>query len=193
MQMHPDQQVLQRGDVAEQPDVLIGAADPGGGDAVRRQAVDPLAGEPDLAGRRPQVLRDAVEHRRLAGAVRADDAVDAVLGDCEIEIGDRHQPAEAHGQVVAAKQRFAVTRYLGCAGTASAPASSARRLVGRVQFALADVGRPQAFGPQPHHHDQHRAIEQVAVLAELAQQFRQADQRDASRAPRRAGCPCRRR
>ncbi len=43
MQMHADQQVLDRGDVAEQPDVLIGAADARGGDAIGRQPVDPFA------------------------------------------------------------------------------------------------------------------------------------------------------
>ena len=51
MQMHADQQVLDRGDVPEQPDVLIGAADAGGGDAIGRQPVDALAGEPDFAAR----------------------------------------------------------------------------------------------------------------------------------------------
>ena len=44
MQMHPHQQVLERGDVAEQADVLIGAADPRCRDAIRRQSVDALAG-----------------------------------------------------------------------------------------------------------------------------------------------------
>ena len=78
VQMHSDQQILDCGDVAEQADVLIGAADSGRGDAIRRQAVD-RSRRTTLRRGRPQVLRDAVEYRGLAGAVWPDDAVDAVL------------------------------------------------------------------------------------------------------------------
>ena len=62
-----------------------------------------------------------------------------------------------------------------------------QRFIGSVQFAPAHVRRPQALRSQPHHHDQHRAVEQIAVLAEFAQQFRQPDQCDrAEHDPRQA-------
>src|SRR6516225_8269804 len=79
MEMHADEQVLHRGDVPEQPDILIGAADADGGDPVGRQPVDALAAKPDLAGGDLQILHDAVEDGGLAGTVRADDAVDRAL------------------------------------------------------------------------------------------------------------------
>ena len=44
--MHPDQDVLDRRQIPEQADVLIGAVDAGFAHPVRRHAVDPLAGEP---------------------------------------------------------------------------------------------------------------------------------------------------
>ena len=112
MEMHADQQVLHRRDVPKQPDVLIGAADPGGGDAIGREAVDALAAKPDLPGGNLQVLHDAVEDRRLAGAVRADDAVDGALADVQIEFVDREKTAEAHRQPLRRQDRFRRGRHL---------------------------------------------------------------------------------
>ena len=54
---------------------------------------------------RPVEAGQAVEHRGLAGAVRADDGGDLALGGDEIEVVDRDQPAEPHGQVLDPQDR----------------------------------------------------------------------------------------
>jgi hypothetical protein len=103
MQMHTHQQVLDRRDVPEQPDVLIGPAYAGCGNAVRRQSVNPLTGKPHLPRTRSQVLGDAVEYRGLASAIRSDDAVDAAFSYRKVQVSDRGQTTESHRQVIAAK------------------------------------------------------------------------------------------
>ena len=64
------------------------------GHPVGRDAVDALAGEPDLAAIRRVEFHDAVEDGGLAGAIGADDAVDARSSDLEIETVDGDQAAE---------------------------------------------------------------------------------------------------
>src|SRR4029450_8157087 len=86
--------VLERGHVLEQPDVLERPADPPLGDRVRRLAGDLVAVEDDHAPGRLVDAGDHVEERRLAGAVRADQADDRALGDGEVYAGDGDEPAE---------------------------------------------------------------------------------------------------
>src|SRR5262249_30943520 len=43
---------------------------------------------------------DAVEHRGLAGAVRADQRGDVAARHGEADVVDRHQAAEAHGEML---------------------------------------------------------------------------------------------
>src|SRR3954467_14873113 len=47
---------------------------------------------------------NAVEHRGLAGAVRADQRCDGAALDLERNVVDRNQPAEAHGQMLDTQQ-----------------------------------------------------------------------------------------
>ncbi len=47
-----------------------------------------------------------------------------------------------------------------------------------VHLATSDPRRPQALGPEAHHHHEHDAVEQEAVLGELAEQLRQPDEHD---------------
>src|SRR3990170_2201542 len=46
----------------------------------------------------------------------------------------------------------------------------------RVQLVTADARRHQALGAVAHHDDERKAVEQKAVLGELAEQLRQADE-----------------
>ena len=45
-----------------------------------------------------------------------------------------------------------------------------------VELAAARLVRPEALGPEQHHRDQDRAIDQELELGELAEQLRQADE-----------------
>src|SRR3954471_6538899 len=55
-------------------------------------------GEGDGPGGRAIEAGDAVEHRRLAGAIGADDGGDVALAGLEGQVVHSFQPAEAHGQ-----------------------------------------------------------------------------------------------
>ena len=95
MEMQSHQDVLDGREVPEQADVLIGAVDAGGGDPIRRDAVDTMAGEPDLTVIGRIEFHDAVEDRGLAGPIRTDDRVDRAFLDFEIELVDGNEAAEA--------------------------------------------------------------------------------------------------
>src|SRR5690606_31737029 len=72
---------------------------------VSRFAVETLAVQAHLPGRGPIEAADAVEHRGLAGPVRADQAEDLAQPDFERHAIDRHQAAKAHAQPVDLQQR----------------------------------------------------------------------------------------
>src|SRR5213595_2243048 len=78
-----DHHVLEHGERREQREVLEGAADAEVGDAVRRQRQQRAVAEADV----PPLWRvepaQAVEQRRLAGAVGADEPDDLALGHVE--------------------------------------------------------------------------------------------------------------
>ena len=76
-----DQDVLHRGHLAEEPDVLERAGHAERGNPVGRQAGDVFRLEGDGAGGRRGDARDAVEESRLARAVRADKSDDLVVPD----------------------------------------------------------------------------------------------------------------
>ena len=75
-----------------------------------REAGDVAAVEPDRAGVGPVEPGDEIEQRRLAGAVRADDADELALGDVEIDAIDGGQAAEAPRQP--AQRMHATVRLL---------------------------------------------------------------------------------
>src|SRR6185369_5453595 len=66
--------------------------------------IDALIGEADLTGRDRDMLRDAVEGGRLAGAIRADQAVNAPLPDHQVEVGDSVQPTISLAEMPHLKQ-----------------------------------------------------------------------------------------
>ena len=74
---------------------LEGAADPALAAFGRRQRGDVITVEDDRALRGRQHARDQVEQRRLAGAVRADEADDFATPDRDRDVAVRNQAAEA--------------------------------------------------------------------------------------------------
>ena len=64
-----------------------------------------VAVEDDPSGRRPVDARQHVEERRLAGAVRADQARDRALLDREVDVVDRDEAAELLAQPRDVEQR----------------------------------------------------------------------------------------
>ena len=95
-----DGAILQHGEVGERLHDLVRARQTVPGDAIRRLPGEIGAGEfhPPLVGRKHAV--DQVEHGRLSGAVRPDQAEDFPLADGEAQLIDRPQPAEAFAQAV---------------------------------------------------------------------------------------------
>src|SRR5712692_5805761 len=89
------QQVLERGQLGEDARHLERAAHALHRDLPRLQSVDALAPEEDAAGVAPLEAGDAVEERRLAGAVGTDEAVDPAGLEAQRDAVDRGDAAEA--------------------------------------------------------------------------------------------------
>src|SRR5712691_2300763 len=89
------QQVLERGQLGEDARHLERAAHALHRDLPRFQSVDALAPEEDAAGVAPLEAGDAVEERRLAGAVGTDEAVDPAGLEAQRDAVDRGDAAEA--------------------------------------------------------------------------------------------------
>jgi hypothetical protein len=81
-------------------DVLVGARDPEMRDLIGPESVDRNTLEDDLTVVDPAKSRDAVEKRRLAGPIGADDADDGFLGDVKIYRIHGDQAAEALGYIL---------------------------------------------------------------------------------------------
>jgi len=73
---------------------------------VARHGEERLPIEGDVAAVALVETRDAVEKRRLAGAVRADQADDASRCDVERYAVERNDAAETHSHVLHAQQRL---------------------------------------------------------------------------------------
>ena len=99
--------VVERAHVAEEPDVLEGARHAEWGDAVRRQAPHLVPGHDDSPGRRAVDARHHVQHRRLAGAVGADEPADLPVLDDEVQAREGREAAEAHGETHDLQHRHA--------------------------------------------------------------------------------------
>ena len=141
--------------------------------APRRQTVDALAAQADLAAGQRQQAGEQVEQGRLAGAVGADQRGDlaAVHGQAHVVVG--HQPAEALDQAFrvqqrlvrrqrhAARQRLRYDRHLQRRGR-----TPALRQARREQ-------RPQAVAGVLQAEDDQRAEDDGLEVASLAEQLRQ--------------------
>ena len=80
-----DEHVLQRRHVVEQPDVLEGPRNPELCHHKALLAVDPAAVEMHLPFTRVEQARHHIEHRGLAGTIRADQCEDLTLVNGELE------------------------------------------------------------------------------------------------------------
>ena len=98
-------QVLLDREPLEQIGDLERAGDAAGAKAIRREAVDPLAAQQDLAGIRRIQAGDDIEQRGLAGAVRADQRLEPRRHHGQRHVGDRPQPPEALVDGAAFEQR----------------------------------------------------------------------------------------
>jgi len=78
---------------------------------VRRRAQQALAVEDDLPAVRAIQTRDQVEHRRLACAVRADQADDLPFLHAERDVIDREDAAEAAADVADVQERHHGVAY----------------------------------------------------------------------------------
>src|SRR5439155_3054889 len=87
----------QHGHPSERPRNLERASDATPGDRVRRESVEPIGAETDLAAVGGCEAGDHVEERRLARAVRPDEPGDRTLADGERAAGERFDAAEAFG------------------------------------------------------------------------------------------------
>jgi hypothetical protein len=89
-----DHDVLQHGKPRERLDDLEAAADAGGADLVGTQALNLLSLEDYFSNVRGKYAGDHAEEGGLAGAVRADQGVDAALGNLERRVVHGAQAAE---------------------------------------------------------------------------------------------------
>src|SRR5207245_10430603 len=76
---------------------LEGATDPAAGDGVRRQAVESIGAETDLATVGGREAADHVEERRLARTVRSGEARDRAFADGQRAARERLDAAEPLG------------------------------------------------------------------------------------------------
>ena len=109
--VHADEDVLERRHLLEQPDVLERPPDAALGRRVGRHAGDVLVLEDDRARRRLVDARDHVEERRLAGAVRADQADDRAPLDREVDVVDGDEAAELLAELLDLEEKVACHPY----------------------------------------------------------------------------------
>ncbi len=101
----PEQYVLLHAHAAEQRKILEGAANAQVGDAVTRQALERLTIEHDRAALEVVQPGQAVEQRRLSGAVGADQADDLARVHVEGNAVEGDDTAEAHADVQDGQKR----------------------------------------------------------------------------------------
>ncbi len=98
--VHADKDVLLHRHLAEEADVLerTGDAEAVDLDRVHAGGIDTV--QKDRAAGRLVDLREEVEDRRLAGAVRADDAGNLGRAHCDVEVVDCREAAEVDAEVL---------------------------------------------------------------------------------------------
>jgi len=107
-----EKNVVENTHALEQGHVLESPGNPGRGHAVRLHAVDPLALEADNPGLRRIKAGHGVDHRGLAGPVRADQPEDFALLHRERYILKRLKPAEPSADDFALKGALAPATFL---------------------------------------------------------------------------------
>ena len=99
------QHVLEHGHLWKDLDELERPGDAAAIDLIGGEPRDVLALEPHLPARWPQHAGDAVEERRLAGAVRPDDAEQISRLHVDAHLTQRRDPEEVLGQVADFEKR----------------------------------------------------------------------------------------
>src|SRR5471032_1175831 len=92
--MQADHHVLEHADALEHAGALKGSRQAQGRDLVRFQIIQRRSAVADLALSRSQEARDYVEGRRLASAVRADQANDLAFVHDKTHVRDRDETAK---------------------------------------------------------------------------------------------------
>ena len=110
--MQPGQHVFQHRHAGENADILEAARHAEAGAGMGGQGGDVAAVQADAARCRRHQAADQVEHRGLAGAVRADQGVDAAGIDREIDGIDRDQSGEMHAQTTGLQHTHAARRRM---------------------------------------------------------------------------------
>jgi hypothetical protein len=105
--MAADHDVLQHRHAAEEAEILEGAADAERGDAVARRLRQASPLEENTAAIEAVEPAEAVEERRLARAVRSDEAADLPGFDREGDAVERDDPAEADRDIADGEKRLA--------------------------------------------------------------------------------------
>src|SRR5262249_12958084 len=113
------EEVLERGQLREHANDLEGAPDATARDLIGLQVVQPRAVQNHVARVEPLHAGDAVEERRLARAVGADEPVDAAALECQRHAVDRADATEVlvdvdHLERGAGGQIVLGSRYLSC-------------------------------------------------------------------------------
>ena len=93
--METHENILHGGEVGEEANILIGARNSQTDDSVGQQTNEGVGVKENLSGLWPVKTGEAVEEGRLAGAIGADDAVDAMFFDLYVQIIYGNQPPEA--------------------------------------------------------------------------------------------------
>src|SRR6185503_5899366 len=99
-------EILEHRHAGERPRDLEAARDPAPGALVGRKRRDLLAIEHDRAAVVLQCTRDAVDQRRLAGAVRADQPEALAGADLDADLRERGEAAEVLGDFANLQERF---------------------------------------------------------------------------------------
>ena len=148
-----DEHVLEHGHRREELDVLERARDPELDHATRRRAQQGAAVEDDVAGVEPVEARDRVEGRRLAGAVRPDQADDrALLRPRSVTSSSATMPPKRRDAFWSERRPIAAARLYGfrprasrysrqsCSIVVDARRGDVRRVVRRVVDRAHDEG-----------------------------------------------------
>src|SRR5918911_539307 len=135
MPVEAGQDVLEHGLVAEQLHMLERASEAERRDGVRRKPRDVAAVEADRA-LAPGDPRDGIDERRLAGAVRPDDAANLALLDLERNATDGRDAAERHRDVPERQQAHRAAgskrRARALATRPTSPVGMKNRLASRI-------------------------------------------------------------
>jgi hypothetical protein len=110
MAMEADQDILHGGQIGKEANILIGAGDSKADNLIRQEAHQRMVIEKNFSLFRFVKTRDAIEKSCFAGAIRPDDAMDALLPNINVEITYGHQPAKTFCHFLRKKKSHMIFR-----------------------------------------------------------------------------------